>query len=266
MQRIFDSVFDHQFLNSRPLTVIPSNLTLAARDMRSTGRIATRLPSGPSFSEDRHCTDSEPILSANLPPLRKFAAGSDPALVTPKSSIMSHLALHGYAGHLASSSWGIANAALEARDAGRASSEEDGSGRNIITSRRERELGHVMDAVENYADELKDRAGIAQIVTARLGWDPTFDKKLERQLHDNLPILEDRVRLFAVERRNGDAAFGLQQDPEIEFRYQQAELARRECQHEIQQVRHRLEGRHDENEQDLELGSMDLEVFVARAP
>ncbi|GAA5949473.1 hypothetical protein JCM3765_002673 [Sporobolomyces pararoseus] len=266
VQKILDSVLDHQFINSRPLTVIPSNLTLAARDLRSTGRIATRLPSAP-IPPHQIPLESEPTFSANLPSLGKFSAGSDPTLVTPSTTFTSHVALHGYAQWLASSSFGIAHAALEARESeDRGFHGEQGEG-VVYLGKKEKDMSDMIDAVETYADDLRERAGLAQIITSRFGWEPTFDQKLQQQLTDNLPVLEDRLRIFGRERRKRDSLFGGQSDPEIEFRYQQNELAMRECQNELKLVRRRLEGREKREKGDEEdLGSMDFEVFVARAP
>ncbi|GAA6005295.1 hypothetical protein JCM11491_002649 [Sporobolomyces phaffii] len=272
VQQILDSVLDHQFINSRPLTVIPSNLTLAARDMRSTGRIATRLPSMPVATHPAPL-GSTSALSADDTQLRKFAAGSDPTLIIPSSTAMAHVALHGYANWLSSSSWGIANAALEARDAVHRttpSSHDDDSEQEQEqepSRTREKELGDLMFTLENWADGLRERAGMAQVVTSRFGWEPAFDKKLQTQLENNLPVLAGRLETFGRERKKRDSLFGGQQDPEVEFRYQQAELARRECEHELRAVTRRLEGKQTtDGEDEGDLGSLDIEVFVARAP
>lgn len=122
-----------------------------------------------------------------------------------------------------------------------------------------------MNSIETWAEDLRERAGLAQIITSRLGWQPTFDRKLQEKLEANLPTFEDRLRTFGRERRQRASMFAGQQDPEIEFRYQQAELAKRECEHELKQVRRRLEGRERMEDED-DLGSIDIEVFVARAP
>ncbi|GAA5869550.1 hypothetical protein JCM16303_000507 [Sporobolomyces ruberrimus] len=264
VQKIFDSILDHQFINSRPLTVVPSTLTLVARDLRSTGRIATRLPSK-RLPSDHTPLETESFLTTELRPLGKFAAGSEPILVTPSTTFTSQLALHGYAQWLASSSWGIANAALAAREAtGRPPSNELDHERSM---RREKELGELEDTIETWADDLRERAGLAHAVTARFGWEPTFDKKLAQQLTDNLPILQERLSAYGRERTKRDSLFGGQQDPEVEFRYQQVDLARRECEHELKAVNRRL-GRGEQvgGEEVEDLGSMDLEIFVARAP
>jgi len=106
---------------------------------------------------------------------------------------------------------------------------------------------------------------MAQLIT-QFGWEPNFDKQLSQQLSQNLPVLEDRLRNFGSERRKRDSLFGGQPDPDLEFRHQQVELAKRECEHELRAVKRRLEGFENKEKENDVLGSMDLEVFVARAP
>ncbi|GAA5923582.1 class I SAM-dependent methyltransferase [Sporobolomyces koalae] len=270
LQKAFESVLEHQFINSRPLTVIPSNLALVTRNMKSTGRLSIQLPA-------RHPPRDMPPLACepqlfNAPlVLKKFAAGVDPSVVVPETTCTARIVLHAYAGAIAASSYGFAGAALEIREEqhhGDPDENEHSEKRaTMVVTQRERETERLVRAIDDWADDLRERAGFAQIVTDRLGWQPTFDLKLERQLSTMQPLLNDRLSSFAHARRKRSSLFGGQRDPDLEFRFQQADLAKRECEHELRAVRRRLEGRAGTRpEAEATLGSLDFEVFVARAP
>ena len=267
VQQVFDSILNHHFINLKPLTVIPSNLTLAAREMRSTGRISVLLPSA-SQAPIARVLPYEAILSTHYPPLSRYAAGSEPVVIVPVSTATARIALHSQAQALAASSYGLANAALDARKRDRTQSQgsSEGGGSVEARNRREKELSELMGSVESWTKELQDRAGMAQLVTSQFGWEPAFDQQLSQQLSHNLPVLEDRLRNFGTQRRKRDSLFGGQPDPELDFRHQQVELAKRECEHELKAVNRRLNGPETKEKEDEVLGSMDLEVFVARAP
>jgi len=255
VQQVFDSILNHHFINLKPLTVVPSNLTLAAREMRSTGRISVLLPSAPQ-DPIAQVLPPEAILSDQYPPLGRYAAGSEPVVIVPSSTATARIALHSQA------------QALDARkrDWTQSQGSSEGGGSVEARNRREKELSELMGSVESWTKELQDRAGMAQLITSQFGWEPAFDQQLSQQLSHNLPVLEDRLRNFGTERRKRDSLFGGQPDPELEFRHQQVELAKRECEHELKAVNQRLNGPETKEKEDEVLGSMDLEVFVARAP
>ncbi|GAA5875958.1 hypothetical protein JCM1840_006230 [Sporobolomyces johnsonii] len=269
IEKMFEAILDDRFINPRPLTIIPSNLALVARNLRSTGRMSTELPANPPHpSDDKPDSNQSPFVNSHMedfyPTLHKYTTGSETPVALLRSN-EARIHLHGFAEKWASSSRGLARSAVEIRDRRtRQRSRSSERAPRPSAFKTDKDVQDLEDMIDGWADDLKERAGLAQLLTSRFGWEPTMDQKMVQALEANLPVLDERLHGFGVERLNHENVFG-EPDPEIEFRFQQMEFAKRECEIELRAVKRRLEGP-ERDEECRVLGVMDTEVFVARAP
>ncbi|GAA5918990.1 hypothetical protein JCM1841_002676 [Sporobolomyces salmonicolor] len=269
IESMFEAVLDDRFINPRPLSIIPSNLALVAHNLRSTGRISIELPANPPHpSDDKPDSKQSPFVNSHMeslrPALNKYTTWTDTPVAYLRSN-EARIQLHGFAEKWASSSRGLARAALEIRNRrARQRSRSSERGPRPSELKIDKDLQDLEDVIDGWADDLKERAGLAQLVRSQFGWEPTMDQKMVQALEANLPILDERLHGFGIERQNHENVFG-EPDPEIEFRFQQMEFAKRECEIDLRAVKRRLEGP-ERDEECRVLGVMDTELFVAHAP
>lgn len=260
---LFSDVLADRFVNPRPLTVLPSTLIMSgATGLRSTGRISPEMPSLASNASSQ----SEAATGVDAAqPLGRYVAGrtsASRALHTTETRVL----LHAYADHWASSSFGLATAAVGARR--RAGSVSGQHGSSLLsaasseTSSGHREVEVAEDVVHAWADDLRSRADVASLLTSRLGWSSAFDVALTSSLETTLETCMAGLHEVETHRRLHEDVFG-EPDAELERRWQQVDFARRDAAAELEVVRARLSGRSAEGQETL--GSLDFEVFVAQA-
>ncbi|GAA5910328.1 hypothetical protein JCM8208_006010 [Rhodotorula glutinis] len=262
---LFADILADQFVNPRPLTLLPSTLIMSgASALRSTGRISLDMSAPDDDVSPAPRPAAEPVHA--LEPLARYVSGrtsTSSALRTHETPVL----LHAYADRWASSSLGLAKAAVGARRRARSVSSRQRSSLASGSSAAERTERHEIEAVEDvvhaWADDLRSRADLASLVTSRLGWEPPFDVALASSLEAALET--GRAGLREVERHRAlhEDVFG-EPDVELERRWQQMDFARRDAEADLAIVKARLEG--CEKEQQQGLGSLDFEVFVVNAP
>ncbi|KPV76225.1 uncharacterized protein RHOBADRAFT_42553 [Rhodotorula graminis WP1] len=261
---LFADVLADRFVNPRPLTLLPSTLIMSgATTLRSTGRISLSMPA--PVNDVSPSPDSASRPAAAHEPLARYVSGrssTSTAMHTHETAVV----LHAYADRWASSSLGLAKAAVGARRRARSVSGRQGSSLQSDTSAAERDMQHDIEAVEDvvhaWADDLRSRANLASLVTSRLGWEPAFDVALAASLETALETSSAGLREVETHRALHEDVFG-EPDVELERRWQQMDFARRDAEADLAVVRSRLE--HSSEHEDI-LGGLDFEVFVTNAP
>ncbi|GAA5840939.1 hypothetical protein JCM9279_001266 [Rhodotorula babjevae] len=266
VEHLFSDIIADRFVNPRPLTLLPSTLIMAgAAGLRSTGRISLGMPAPLDNASPSLDPTARP--DSALEPLARYVSGrtnTSSALRTHEERVL----LHAYADRWASSSLGVAKAAVGARRRARSVSGRQGSSLASISSTAERSERHDVEGAEDvvhaWADDLRSRTDLASLVTSRLGWEPAFDVALASSLEATLETNRACLREVETHRALHEDVFG-EADVELERRWQQMDFARRDAEADLAVVEARLQGC-DEKEQAEDLGSLDFEVFVVNAP
>ncbi|BGP14753.1 hypothetical protein JCM10213_004308 [Rhodosporidiobolus nylandii] len=281
---LFDDVLNSGFVNPSPLSVIPSDLAMNGTQLRSTGRISFPIPAAPrtysaSAPSELPSASHDPAVDNLAMHLSKYSAGSTAASsATLLQTNESRVILAAYADLWAGSSYGVAHGAVSARARARSTSRRrraSSGPEDLLASAAsvssgpafQKEVQDVEDALVAWTDDLRERAGIAELLTSRFGWEPTLDRQLLGALEETLPVYDGTLRELAARKEVQEDVFG-ELDPEIEARMAQVEYARREAEAEKAAVRRRLFGppleRRGEEKGEV-LGSADYQAFVLRA-
>ncbi|BGO90402.1 hypothetical protein NBRC10512_004113 [Rhodotorula toruloides] len=266
---IFTHAFRADFINPRPLSVLPANFAMAGISFSSTGRIA--LPMSTSSVAQR----TSLLTSAagdEVPLLSKYVPGRTSRPILREED--AYLFLHAYANRWASSSYGLADAALAGKQKEvlsstlrRAPADFDDAqsvhsslhpARNSDSERLE-----LQGRVHDWAADLRDRADLASLITTRLNWRPTFEHALLSALEMNLPVYEKQFEVLERKKEMAMDVFG-EVEAEQESRIAQVKSARREVEAELGLVRRRL-GLDSHEAVEETLGALEMEVFVAKA-
>ncbi|BGP23566.1 cell wall surface anchor family protein [Rhodotorula toruloides] len=268
MDDIFTQAFRANFINPRPLSVLPANFAMSGTSFSSTGRIT--LPLSPSSAS--HSTSNVARLTADgvqAPLLSKYVPGRASRTILREQD--TRIFLHAYANRWASSSYGLADAALAEKQKEALSSTlrraPSGDTQSVesshhVTRQHDSERLELQGRVHDWAADLRDRADLASLLTSRLNWQPTFDHALLSALETNLPIYEKQLEVLERKKEMAMDVFG-EVEAEEESRIAQVKSARREVEAEIAAVQRRLGlGRHTGVEDVL--GALEMEVFVAK--
>jgi len=260
---LFSDILADRFVNPRPLTLLPSTLIMAgASGLRSTGRISLSMPAPLEHASP----DPAARPDSALEPLARYVSGR-----TSSSSILrtheERVLLHAYADRWASSSLGLAKAAVGARRRAGSASGRQGSSLVSGSAAAERSEQHEIEATEDvvhaWTDDLRARTDLSNLITSRLGWEPAFDVALASSLEATLETSRAGLREVETHRALHEDVFG-EPDVELERRWQQMDFARRDAEADLAVVATRLEGGREEQMEGL--GSLDFEVFVVVAP
>ncbi|GAA5828329.1 hypothetical protein JCM11251_006200 [Rhodosporidiobolus azoricus] len=280
---VFKDVLNDRFINPSPLTVIPSNLAMNGTQVRSTGKITFPVFADPpsydaSTASPLPDTGSNPDLQQPAMPLERYSAGSTAQTTLLRTNEVRVL-LAAYADKWASSSYGLARAAVSSRTRARSDSRwsRTSSGPDDLFASSDipaahsaafsKEVQDVEDQIHAWADDLRERASIAQLLTSRFGWAPTVDNQMLFALQGNIPVLDSKLKELSQRKEVQDSIFG-EVDPELEYRLQQMEFGRREAEGEVRAVRERLYGperKEGEGTGNEVLGSLDTQAFVCKA-
>ncbi|GAA6027912.1 hypothetical protein JCM8097_001778 [Rhodosporidiobolus ruineniae] len=283
---IFEDVLQDRFINSSPLTLIPSDLTMNGTGMRSTGRIVTPIVADPptydaSTAHPLPETSTDAALDSLSISLEKYSPGSNAHEKLLKLN-ENRVILAAYADLWASSSYGVAQAAVSARTRVRSNSRRSRTSTgpedllapgavSIASSSPStyiKEVQDVEDALTAWTDDLRERAGLAELLTSRFGWAPTVDAQMHAQLEENLPVYAAKLKELNQTKVVQESVWS-EVDPEIEYRLQQLEFSKREAETEFAAVKRRLYGperaEKKEGEEEELLGTADMAAFVVKA-
>lgn len=147
----------------------------------------------------------------------------------------------------------------------------------------------IRETVDEWSEDLVDRAAVARLVEERWGWFSEFDREIEEVLEVYVPVFAKRLREYEREERRDDGAMGGfkrgEVDPEIDFRKNQItvgryvwsrarvvadesrrQFAKREGEIELRAVKKRLGRLREEGSaQGDVIGSLTLHNWVTRA-
>ncbi|BGP30879.1 hypothetical protein JCM10296v2_002638 [Rhodotorula toruloides] len=264
---IFTHAFRANFINPRPLSVLPANFAMSGTGFSSTGRISL-----PISTLSTAATTVSTADNPETPLLSKYVPGRTSRPILREDD--ARLFLHAYANRWASSSYGLTDAALAGKEKEALSSTlrcapaDFDDAQSLQSSQHparntDGERLELQGRVHDWAADLRDRANLASLLTSRLNWQPTFDRALLSALKTNLPVYQQQLEVLERKKEMAMDVFG-EVEAEQENRIAQVKLAKREVEAELGLVRRRLGlERHD----DLEdvLGALEMEVFVAKA-
>ncbi|GAA5878421.1 hypothetical protein JCM8547_003595 [Rhodosporidiobolus lusitaniae] len=288
LDKIYGEILDDRFINPSPLTVIPSDLAMNGTNLRSTGRIAFPIPSHPpsydaSVATPLPETSNDPVFDTFNPQLEKYAAGSSSTSTLLKINEV-RVTLAAYADLWASSSYGIAHAAVlgrhrkksrERSTSHRSRTSSFGGSTTLSSSDSlsdaafQKDVRDVEDLVHTWTDDLRQRAGVAELLSSRMGWVPAFDRQALSAYESQLPEYDAKLAELNAQRHIQEDVFG-EVEPEVEQNIQRVKFQRREAEVELETVKTRLygpEGRRDgqragKEEEEETLGKFELAAFV----
>lgn len=287
----FDVVLDQRFLNVHPLGIIPKSLSLEGlQDIKSSGSVFVQLPSKspemgitlpprPFIAKEGHSTLLESVSNAKV----RGNSAHQPSAEAPR------IHLHAYAERMQGSTFGIALDSsqkelkrLLAKEASTTTtlrkeglqvrSDPVGILKKIPENKRLEELHRERNEVLTaWCKDLKERAGLGQMLENQFGWKCEMDIKTRDLLLSNIPAfeqtllkIEETVREFELmdpefKRRSSDGQ-------EIESKRAQVGFAKREAELDLKAVGRRLGNiAWGEEENSDVLGIVETGAFVARA-
>lgn len=245
-----DAVFDKRFINTHSLGIIPAALALSFKSVVSPGSSRIALPSLPLIPKPQESTS-----------------------ISSEEVAAPHIYLHAWAERMASCSQIVSHDA-----ATRLMTQDDNLG--VPTSFKSTPIAspvidapkrlarlqiELNDLIQDWSDDLKSRASLAQILGDRFDWHCLFDEKLPVALETNLPIFD--LRLDEFEQLSAAMEEGII-DPVVESRKMQVSLAKREGESELKAARKRLGAGWEEEHlrgDAKSLGVWEVASFFARA-
>lgn len=267
-----DAVLKRRFINTRSLALLPSALALEMKGVRSSGILSVEMPAHPpprlspaSSVSSLAGSDSAPRTpELRTSPLVSHSAGafaaSDALFASPEAG---RVLLAATADRMAGSSYGLAHDAATRRV--RKARLADPLAPSY--PRHERLTAELVGSIRDYADDLRQRAGIDALLGSQFGWACQFDLETERALEDHLPLFGERLAEY--DGVYASAAGAEDVDPQVEFRRAQVLFAKREAEADLKAVRARLGGRVKTGGRKAgavgSLGALESAIFVARA-
>jgi hypothetical protein len=245
-----DAVFDKRFINTHSLGIIPAALALSGfKTIVSSGSSRIALPSLPL-----------------LPTINEPTTLSTDEIAAP------HIYLHAWAERMASASQTMSHDLAtrlisQEEDVVPTSSKATPTPLPVIdTPKRLARLQiELNDLIQDWTDDLKSRASLAQILGDRLDWHCLFDEKISAALETNLPIFDVRLEEFEeLSAAMEDGAVDLV----VEGRKMQFSLAKREGESELKAARKRLGAGWEQEHASAEaksLGVWEVASFVAKS-
>lgn len=198
--------------------MVPSTLAMNSTQLRSTGRITLPIPADPSTydASSSFALPSEPSdagLASFAGPLSSYSTGGQNTIVLEMNEI--RVILASYADLWSSSSFGVATAAVSAQHRQR---ERSISRTSSISSAPStfplsnptfvKEVHDISDALDSWAEDLKSRAGIAQMLSERMGWECKVDREMFETLEGNLPVYEQTLKELLQTKEVQEGVFG----------------------------------------------------------